>query len=146
MSTGPVIAVCATCRRSSRGWQQIDVLDRVLLLGLNIMIEPILFQVISVIAQRLAFAQPATLMFALEAPLEGEIPAIPAPFAQPSAAGRRGMIGKWAALDQAIGRCAGTSARLYIRPGRRSVAQPGRALLSGGRGRRFKSSHSDQLF
>jgi hypothetical protein len=28
--------------------------------------------------------------------------------------------------------------------GRRSVAQPGRALLSGGRGRRFKSSHSDQ--
>jgi hypothetical protein len=27
---------------------------------------------------------------------------------------------------------------------RRSVAQPGRALLSGGRGRRFKSSHSDQ--
>src|SRR4051812_37324344 len=55
------------------------------------------------------------------------------------------MIGKWAALDQAIGRCAGTSARLYIRPGRRSVAQPGRALLSGGRGRRFKSSHSDQF-
>ena len=32
---------------------------------------------------------------------------------------------------------------LYIAPGRRSVAQPGRALLSGGRGRRFKSSHSD---
>src|SRR5947209_18244600 len=56
------------------------------------------------------------------------------------------MIGKWAALDQAIGRCAGTSARLYIWPGRRSVAQPGRALLSGGRGRRFKSSHSDQYF
>ena len=85
MSTGPVIAVCATCRRSSRGWQQIDVLDRVLLLGLNIMIEPVLFQVISVVAQRLALAQPATLMFALEAPLEGEIPAIPAPFAQISA-------------------------------------------------------------
>ena len=90
MSTGPVIAVCATCRRSSRGWQQIDVLDRVLLLGLNIMIEPILFQVISVVAQRLAFAQPATLMFALEAPLEGEIPAIPAPFAQPSAGTQKG--------------------------------------------------------
>ena len=35
--------------------------------------------------------------------------------------------------------------RRYRRaPGRRSVAQPGRALLSGGRGRRFKSSHSDQ--
>ena len=34
----------------------------------------------------------------------------------------------------------------YIARGRRSVAQPGRALLSGGRGRRFKSSHSDQLF
>ncbi len=31
----------------------------------------------------------------------------------------------------------------YTPPGRRSVAQPGRALLSGGRGRRFKSSHSD---
>ena len=28
----------------------------------------------------------------------------------------------------------------------RSVAQPGRALLSGGRGRRFKSSRSDHLF
>ena len=27
----------------------------------------------------------------------------------------------------------------------RSVAQPGRALCSGRRGRRFKSSHSDQL-
>ena len=85
MSTGPVIAVCATSRRSSRGWQQIDVLDRVLLLGLNMMIEPVLFQVISVVAQRLALAQLARLMFALEAPLKGEIPAIPAPFAQTSA-------------------------------------------------------------
>ena len=28
----------------------------------------------------------------------------------------------------------------------RSVAQPGRALSSGGRGRRFESSHSDQIF
>jgi hypothetical protein len=28
----------------------------------------------------------------------------------------------------------------------RSVAQPGRAPSSGGGGRRFKSSHSDQLF
>ena len=28
----------------------------------------------------------------------------------------------------------------------RSVAQPGRALSSGGRGRRFKSSHSDQVY
>jgi hypothetical protein len=28
----------------------------------------------------------------------------------------------------------------------RSVAQPGRALCSGRRGRRFKSSHSDQKF
>ena len=28
----------------------------------------------------------------------------------------------------------------------RSVAQPGRALSSGGRGRRFKSSHSDQAY
>src|SRR5262249_30821813 len=34
----------------------------------------------------------------------------------------------------------------YTAACRRSVAQPGRALLSGGRGRRFKSSHSDQLF
>ena len=31
-------------------------------------------------------------------------------------------------------------------PGRRSVAQPGRALRSGRRGRRFDSSHSDQGF
>ena len=30
--------------------------------------------------------------------------------------------------------------------GIRSVAQPGRALRSGRRGRRFKSCHSDQLF
>src|SRR6185312_11017798 len=33
---------------------------------------------------------------------------------------------------------------LYARLGR-SVAQPGRALCSGRRGRRFESSHSDQL-
>ena len=37
-----------------------------------------------------------------------------------------------------------TAPSLYLARGRRSVAQPGRALLSGGRGRRFKSSHSDQ--
>ena len=33
----------------------------------------------------------------------------------------------------------------YIRPSGRSVAQPGSALRSGRRGRRFKSCHSDQL-
>ena len=31
-------------------------------------------------------------------------------------------------------------------PSVRSIAQPGRALSSGGRGRRFKSCYSDQLF
>ena len=42
--------------------------------------------------------------------------------------------------------CLAASPSLYLALGRRSVAQPGRALLSGGRGRRFKSSHSDQHF
>ena len=40
--------------------------------------------------------------------------------------------------------CLAAPPSLYLALGRRSVAQPGRALLSGGRGRRFKSSHSDQ--
>src|ERR1700730_11906821 len=42
--------------------------------------------------------------------------------------------------------CLAASPSLYLALGRRSVAQPGRALPSGGRGRRFKSSHSDQYF
>src|SRR5437868_15508273 len=42
--------------------------------------------------------------------------------------------------------CLAAQPSLYLALGRRSVAQPGRALLSGGRGRRFKSSHSDQYF
>ena len=42
--------------------------------------------------------------------------------------------------------CLAAQPSLYLALGRRSVAQPGRALLSGGRGRRFKSSHSDQIF
>jgi hypothetical protein len=42
--------------------------------------------------------------------------------------------------------CLAAIPSLYLALGRRSVAQPGRALLSGGRGRRFKSSHSDQRF
>ena len=42
--------------------------------------------------------------------------------------------------------CLAAPPSLYLALGRRSVAQPGRALLSGGRGRRFKSSHSDQHF
>jgi hypothetical protein len=37
-------------------------------------------------------------------------------------------------------------ARRYMPALGRSVAQPGRALCSGRRGRRFESSHSDQLF
>jgi hypothetical protein len=55
------------------------------------------------------------------------------------------VIGSRRPSTGAISRCAVATARLYIAPGRRSVAQPGRALLSGGRGRRFKSSHSDHL-
>src|ERR1700741_4519823 len=42
--------------------------------------------------------------------------------------------------------CLAAPPSLYLALGRPSVAQPGRALLSGGRGRRFKSSHSDQYF
>ena len=43
------------------------------------------------------------------------------------------------------GHLAGGTHRRYMARLGRSVAQPGRALCSGRRGRRFESSHSDQL-
>ena len=52
---------------------------------------------------------------------------------------RRGRRGCSGALPRAV-------ARGYMRRLGRSVAQPGRALCSGRRGRRFESSHSDQPF
>ena len=64
----------------------------------------------------------------------------PVPSRQGPTTGARAF---WAAQTRRAAACRQALPTLYARLGR-SVAQPGRALCSGRRGRRFESSHSDQ--
>ena len=47
-------------------------------------------------------------------------------------------------LTDRLKNCGSSDSLVKVCPSRRDVAQPGRVLASGARGRRFKSSHPDQ--
>ena len=64
-------------------------------------------------------------------------------FSRPATTGRKGCLRP--PKPMAISRVLTSGRRRQARPHGRSVAQPGRALRSGRRGRRFESSHSDHL-